>query len=362
MRRALELAALGVGQVSPSPLVGCVIVDKTGAIAGEGAYLYENITHAEVLALNQAGDRAKGGTAYVSLEPHAHTGRTPPCTDALIDAEIRRVVCPIEDPNPLVSGTGFARLRAAGIAVATGILKDEAAQLNEKFCHWHKTGRPFVHLKMAMSLDGRIATRTGDSRWITGEESRAKVHEMRHEYDAILVGSNTVAIDNPLLTDRSQRARRRPLLRIILDNSLRITTASNLLETAREAPIVVFSDNQDFEKIDFLRSKNVEVKIIAEGGRNLVGVLNELKKRAIQSVLVEGGATVAGAFFDHGLIDKVSFFIAPLVIGGRDAPNAIGGSGAQRLSSATKLKSIETRQHGVDLEVTGYPTRNEQDR
>jgi diaminohydroxyphosphoribosylaminopyrimidine deaminase/5-amino-6-(5-phosphoribosylamino)uracil reductase len=196
-RRSLELAACGVGQVSPSPLVGCAIVAENGEMVGEGCYIYEKLTHAEVIALNQAGEKSKGATAYVSLEPHAHYGRTPPCTEALINAGIKRVVCPIEDPNPLVAGKGFEFLRQSGIEVVTGILQAEAERQNEKYIHWHKAKRPFVHLKMAISLDGRIATRTGDARWITGEESRKKSHELRHEYDAILIGANTATVDNP---------------------------------------------------------------------------------------------------------------------------------------------------------------------
>ncbi len=355
MRRALELAAEGVGQVSPSPLVGCVIVSENGEVVGEGAYIYENVTHAEVLALNQANGRGRGGTAYVSLEPHAHQGRTAPCTDALINAGIKRVVAPIEDPNPLVSGKGFEQLRQNGIEVVTGILAEEAARLNEKFCHWHKRKRPFVHLKMAISLDGRIATRTGDSRWITGEESRKKVHELRHEYDAILVGANTVAVDNPSLTDRSGKKRRRPLVRVVVDNSLKIPLVSNLVQTAGEIPTLVFTDNQETEKINDLRDEGVEVLQIAEGGRNLQGVLYELGKRDLQSVLVEGGARVSGAFYDAKLIDKISFFIAPLVIGGETAPTAIGGQGASRLSGAMRLEKVEAIKRGEDLEVTGYP-------
>ncbi|MGI8566115.1 MAG: bifunctional diaminohydroxyphosphoribosylaminopyrimidine deaminase/5-amino-6-(5-phosphoribosylamino)uracil reductase RibD, partial [Pyrinomonadaceae bacterium] len=192
MRRALELAALGSGQVSPSPLVGCVIVDKDSEVVGEGFYRYEGVKHAETLALEQAGERARGTTAYVSLEPHSHTGRTPPCTLALIEAGVRRVVAPIEDPNPLVSGRGFTHLRDAGLEVSVGLMAREATQLNEKYIHFMCHRRPFVHLKLACSLDGRIATRTGDARWITGEESRRRVHELRHEYDAILVGAGTV--------------------------------------------------------------------------------------------------------------------------------------------------------------------------
>ena len=202
MQRALNLAAQGVGQVSPGPLVGTVIMSVDGNVVGEGLYRYDEIKHAETIALEQAGEGARAGTAYVSLEPHAHQGRTPPCTDGLIAAGIKRVVAPIEDPNPKVSGRGFAHLRQAGIEVCTGVMADEATRLNEAYIHFMRTGRPFVHLKMAVSLDGKVATATGDSRWITSEESRARVHELRHQYDAIMVGGRTVRADDPLLTDR----------------------------------------------------------------------------------------------------------------------------------------------------------------
>jgi diaminohydroxyphosphoribosylaminopyrimidine deaminase / 5-amino-6-(5-phosphoribosylamino)uracil reductase len=355
-RRAIELATCGIGQVSPSPLVGCVIVSETGEIVGEGCYTYDGLAHAETIALAQAGVKAKGATAYVSLEPHHHFSRTPPCTEALLKAGIKRLVCPIEDPNPLVAGKGFAFLREKGIKVVTGILKEDAARQNEKYIYWHKTGRPFVHLKMAISLDGRIATRTGDSRWITGEESLKKSHDLRHEYDAILVGSNTVAVDNPSLTDRSGKIRRRPLARIVLDNQLKISLASNLVLTAREIPTIIFTENNDTEKLSDLKSEGVEVIQIAEGGRNLQGVLQELGKRQIQSLIVEGGASVAGSFYDAKLINKITFFIAPIVIGGKDAPTAIGGLGAGRLASAMRLINTEIKHHGADLEVTGYPS------
>ncbi|MDQ6788066.1 MAG: bifunctional diaminohydroxyphosphoribosylaminopyrimidine deaminase/5-amino-6-(5-phosphoribosylamino)uracil reductase RibD [Acidobacteriota bacterium] len=358
-QRALDLAICGVGQVSPSPLVGCVIVSESGEVVGEGCYIYKNVKHAEMIALEHAGERAKGATAYVSLEPHNHFSRTPPCTEALINAGIRRVVCPIEDPNPLVCGKGFEFLREKGIEVVTGILKDEAERQNEKYIHWHKTGRPFVHLKMAISLDGRIATRTGDSKWITGEESLKKSQLLRHEYDAILVGANTVAVDNPSLTDRSDLPRRRPLARIVLDNSLKISLSANLVLTAKDAPTIIFTDSDDAEKIKNLKDEGIEVFRIAEGGRNLQGVLVELGKRQIQSVMVEGGASVAGSFYDSKLIDKVTFFIAPLVIGGTGAPSAVGGIGASRLSSAMRLENIEISRHGADVEITGYPNWNE---
>ena len=354
-RRALELASFGIGQVSPSPLVGCVIVSKLGEVVGEGFYIFDKITHAEAIALNQADEKAKGGTAYISLEPHNHFSKTPPCTDALINAGIKRVVAAIEDPNPLVAGRGFEVLRQRGIEVVSGIMADEAAKQNEKYIHWHKTGRPFVHLKMAISLDGRIATRTGDSRWITGAESRARVHELRREYDAILVGANTIVVDNPLLTDRSEKARRRKLVRVVLDNSLRVSPNSQLVLTAKDFPTIIFTDSSDNEKIALLKGEGVEVIYIAEGGRNLFGVLQELAKKDIQSVLVEGGAAVSGSFYDAKLIDKISFFIAPIVIGGKDAPTAIGGHGAQILASAMRLRDVELRHHGDDLEITGYP-------
>jgi diaminohydroxyphosphoribosylaminopyrimidine deaminase/5-amino-6-(5-phosphoribosylamino)uracil reductase len=357
MRRALELAARGVGQVSPSPLVGCVIADNENKIVGEGFYLYEQSTHAERQALEQAGPLARGATAYVSLEPHAHHSRTPPCTDALIEAGIKRVVVAIHDPNPQVSGRGLAQLRTAGIEVQVGICEREAARLNEKYLHFTRTARPFVHLKLACSLDGRIATRTGDSRWITGESARARVQELRHEYDAILVGSGTMLADNPLLTDRSGKARRRPLARVVLDETLQLPAASQLAQTTREAPVIVFASMEASATpaAEQLAGQGVEIIADESGGRDLRGVLRELSNRSLQSVLVEGGAGVAGAFLDEGLIDKASFFIAPLIIGGRDAPVAIGGTGAEKIVDAVNLVEVETTQHGRDFEITGYP-------
>lgn len=354
-RRALELAAKAIGQVSPSPLVGCVIVDKNSEIAGEGFYLYENLTHAEVIALEQAGARAEGGTAYVSLEPHDHFGRTAPCTEALINAGIRRVVCPIEDPNPLVSGKGFESLRQAGVLVETGILAAEAARLNEKFIHWHQKGRPFVHLKIASSLDGKIATRTGDSRWISNEISRKRAHDLRHEYDAILIGANTAVVDDPILTDRSGKQRRRPLVRVILDNNLRLSLNSQIAQTAKEIPTIVFTSSGNAEKIDELQNKKIEVIQTLEGARDLSAVLKELARREIQSVLVEGGARVAGAFVDAKLVDKVTFFLAPLIIGGSEAPISVSGVGSQLLADSIRLNDLTVRQNADDLEITGYP-------
>ncbi|MDX6384133.1 MAG: diaminohydroxyphosphoribosylaminopyrimidine deaminase, partial [Blastocatellia bacterium] len=241
MTCALELAAQGIGQVSPGPLVGTVIIDPVGEIVGEGFYLFDQIKHAETTALEQAGERARGGTAYVSLEPHAHQGRTQPCTEALIKAGIKRVIAPIEDPNPKVSGRGFAHLRAAGLEVSTGLLAEAAGRLNEAYIHFMRTGRPFVHLKLAVSLDGKVATFNGDSRWITGAEARARAHELRHQNDAIMVGGRTAEADDPLLTDRSGLKRRRPLVRAIIEQYVRLSPESQLVQTTDTAPVVIFA-------------------------------------------------------------------------------------------------------------------------
>ena len=357
-RRSLELAALGVGQVSPNPLVGCLIVGENGEIIGEGSYFYDDVIHAEAVALAQAGEHARGGTAYVSLEPHDHQHRTPPCTFALINAGIKRVVCPIEDPNPLVSGNGFARLKEHRIEVVTGILADEARRLNEKFICWHQQNRPFVHLKLAMSLDGRISLNKSVSTALTGEKSLQRVHELRHEHDAILVGGNTALVDNPSLTDRSGKKRRRKLVRVILDNRLRIPEDSTLVKTAVETPTLVITNSTDGAKIERLLQNGVDLARI--DARNLQDVLGELKKRDLQSVLVEGGTEIAGAFVEAKLVDKVSFFYAPLIIGGSLAPLAIGGKGAESLGEAIRLLDLGITRHGEDFEITGYPFGREE--
>lgn len=355
MQRALVLAAQGVGQVSPGPLVGTVIVDANGEIAGEGFYLYDQIKHAETVALERAGDRARGGTAYVSLEPHAHQGRTPPCTNALIKAGIKRVVAPIEDPNPKVSGRGFAHLREAGVEVQTGVMTEEASRLNESYVHFMRTGRPFVHLKMAASLDGKVATVNGDSRWITGEQARARVHELRHSSDAIMIGGRTARADDPLLTDRSGKKRRRPLVRVVIEQYLRMSPESQLAQTTDAGPVLIFAcDDPDPDELNNLRSRGVEV--VAQGSAlDLASVLEELGQRSIQSVLVEGGPFLAGLMLEAGLVNKVTFFIAPMIVGSQDAPSAIGGAGVEKIADALQLDQVEVSQHGRDVEITGYP-------
>jgi diaminohydroxyphosphoribosylaminopyrimidine deaminase / 5-amino-6-(5-phosphoribosylamino)uracil reductase len=331
MARALELARKGTGQVSPGPLVGCVIATPAGEIAGEGFYLFEEMDHAETVALAKAREKARGGTAYVSLEPHAHQGRTPPCTDALLAAGVKRVVAPIEDLNPKVSGKGFAHLRAAGVEVQTGLLADEATQINEAYLHFMQTGLPFVHLKLAVSLDGKIATRTGDSRWVSGPESLARAHELRHQYDSIMIGAGTAALDDPMLTDRSGLPRRRALVRVVVGDRSRLSADSQLVRTAAEgAPLLVLKGE-------------------------LSSILKELADRSLQSVLIEGGAGLAGQFVDAGLVNKVTFFLAPKLVGGTAAPSAIGGLGVEKMADALALERVSTVQRGKDLEITGYP-------
>jgi diaminohydroxyphosphoribosylaminopyrimidine deaminase / 5-amino-6-(5-phosphoribosylamino)uracil reductase len=355
MARALDLAVKGVGQVSPGPLVGCVVASTAGEVVGEGFYIFEAVKHAETIALERAGEKARGGTAYVSLEPHAHRGRTAPCTDALIAAGINRVVAPIEDLNPRVSGKGFAHLRAEGIKVETGLMRDEAAQVNEAYLHYMSTGMPFVHLKLAVSLDGKIATRTGDSRWITGEEARARAHELRHACDAILVGAGTVMTDDPSLTDRSGLPRRRPLLPVILDEKIRLRPTVQLFETAHQRPVILFGES-DSPRATELRAINVEIANSNRG--DLRAILQELGSRSIQSVLVEGGATVAGEFLEAGLVNKVTFFIAPKIVGGTEALSAVGGVGIEKMSAALELDKVSVTRRGKDIEVTGYPRLN----
>ena len=358
MQRALELAAQGTGLASPGPLVGCVIADDRQQIIGEGFYAYDEVKHAETIALEQAGEQASGSTAFISLEPHAHQGRTSPCTDALMKAGIRRVVAPIDDPNPKVSGRGFAHLREAGIEISTGLLAEQAARLNEAYIHYMRTGRPFVHLKMAVSLDGKVATATGDSRWITGEVARARVHELRHKSDAIMIGGRTARADDPLLTDRSGKKRRRPLIRVVVEQFLRVSPESKLVQTSDEAPVIVFASAEAKENsLKTLQSRGVEV--VAQGSvLDLKSILGELGARSVQSVLVEGGPSLASLLLEANLVNKVTFFVAPMLIGGQDAPSAIAGAGAEKIADAMRLQGIEVLQHDADVEITGYPTES----
>jgi diaminohydroxyphosphoribosylaminopyrimidine deaminase/5-amino-6-(5-phosphoribosylamino)uracil reductase len=359
IQQTLELAAQGQGLVSPNPLVGSIVV-QNGEIVGRGYHRYDELKHAEVWALEEAGARARGATVYVNLEPCSHQGngkRTAPCVQALINAGVKRVVAAMVDPNPQVNGRGFALLRAAGIEVSVGVLNEAARQLNEKFIKYVTTGLPFVLLKTACSWDGRTATHTGESQWLTGTAARAASQLLRHAYDAILVGVGTVLADNPTLTDRTGRVRRRPLVRVVLDTHLRIPLTAALVRTAGEFPLLIFAHQIDARKQAQLAAAGAQVMPVelAEGRVALPAVLRALGERQLTSLIVEGGAEVAGAFVENRLIDKASFFLAPKLIGGRAAFPVLGGSGFARLSEAVLLNNLHIQPHGEDLELTGYP-------
>lgn len=364
LEHALDLAARGAGMVSPNPLVGSVVV-RDGRVVGSGYHRYDELKHAEVWALEEAGELAQGSYVYVNLEPCSHQGegkRTPPCVRALIEARVRRVVASMFDPNPRVNGRGFEELRTAGIEVVTGVMEAEALRLNEKYAKYVTTGLPFVHLKAASTLDGRIATASGESKWITGEAAREASQRLRHEYDAILIGVGTALADDPLLTDRTGLPRRRPLTRIVLDSSLRLSPQSNLARSARELPLIVFcsaSTGADPDKRRALERAGAEVVEVdsAQGQLDLGAVLRHIGGRHLTSLIVEGGAEVAGSFVGRNLVDKFTFFLAPKIIGGRASYPSIAGDGAARLSDAVQLENVEIARHGDDIELTGYPKR-----
>ena len=322
VQRALELARKGLGLTSPGAMVGAVIV-KDERIIGEGFYTYDGVRHAEVIALEQAADAARGASVYTNLEPCSHQGRTPPCAKALIDAGVKRVVTAMPDPNPLVNGAGIRMLGAAGIEVESGILEGEARTLNEAFITYKLQDRPFGILKIAMTMDGKIATKSGESKWITSEESRQLVHELRHEVDALVTGSGTVIADKPQLTDRSGLPRRRPLLPVILDRRGRVSAFPGA---------VIFRGE-------------------------LADLAARLRGMEIQSFLLECGPDLAFQALRAGIIDKLVAFVAPKILGGREIP-AIGGEGMEKLSEAIPLTDWSIRHSGPDLVLTAYVHRD----
>ncbi len=354
MRIALDLARKGEGETNPNPIVGAVVV-KDGHILGEGYHHSLGGPHAEVFALDEAGDAARGATLYVTLEPCSHHGKTPPCTERIIAAKIARVIIACRDPNPLVNGHGIERIRAAGIEVTEGVLEEEARRANEIFFKFITTGRPFVQLKLAESLDGKIATRTGDAKWISGADSRVEVHRLRRRFAAVLVGVGTVVSDDPRLTVRHVAGT--DPLRIVLDGRGRIPLAATLLR--EEGRTIVVTATMAREKEEALLSLGTEVWRPPgnEGNIDLLAFLQRLGEENIDSLLVEGGGETAAAFLEASLVDKVAFFIAPILIGGRDAIPTVGGAGAKQVSEALHLKRVEIERIGEDLLVTGYPER-----
>ncbi len=346
MRRALALAERGRYSVSPNPMVGCVIV-RDGAVIGEGFHRRAGEPHAEIEALQQSGD-ARGGTLYVTLEPCAHHGRTPPCASAVMASGVRRVVVAMRDPHDLVDGRGIAMMREAGIEVVTGVCEPEARRLNETFL-WAVTRQlPFVLIKAAMTLDGKLATLTGDSQWITGEQARERSLELREEYDAILVGSGTVRTDNPRLTRRlGLNGSITPWTRVVLDGDGEMPDHARLLSDGGRTLLFTSAERDGHGDIEVIRT---------EGHADLATVLGELYARGLRSVIVEGGAGVIGDFLHAGLWQKMIVFVAPMVVGGATAPSIFSGPAVNRLTEAHRFRFDRVELVGRDLAITAYPT------
>ena len=344
--RALELARQADYRTSPNPMVGAVVVDAGGLLAGEGFHRQAGQPHAEEEALAAAGERAMNGTLYVNLEPCAHAHRTPSCAQAVIDAGLTRVVVSMRDPDERVRGAGLRMLESAGIQTTVGVLEERAQRLNEFYVKHRLTGRPFVTAKFAMSLDGKIATRTGESHWITGEESRAHAHRVRREHDAILVGVNTVVADDPELTARVSGEDSRQPLRVVLDSQLKIRQSARIVGPNT---LIATTKAGRVGGAEVLRLPAVD-----DGRVNLTALLDVLGQRGILSVLIEGGGEVHASFFAAGLVDKVHAYVAPRLIGGRAAPGPLGGEGVEHLAASIHLNELDFVRLGDDLLITGY--------
>jgi len=403
MQRALELARQGVGLTAPNPHVGAVVLDKQGQLAGEGFHTYDGLKHAEILAMEQAGGRARGGTLYLNLEPCSHQGRTAPCADAVIKAGIATVVAAMRDPNPQVSGRGFDKLQGAGIDVVEAVLRSEARKLNDWFAKYIRTKTPFVTLKAGMTLDGKIAppaqvslgptamgAAAAGSGWITSEEARAHAQTLRHANDAIMVGVGTIVADDPLLTDRSGLSRRKPLLRVILDSQLRLPLTSRVVASAQNDVLVICSmaeerRRQELEargvqveqvtlapiSISAPRSKKVkqmpvrrrtgtgkpiveESRTSGDGRPDLRQVMRRLGELEITSVLIEGGALVNWAALAADVVDKIFLYYAPKILAGSGSVPFAAGGGFHQLSEAAQVKDIALHRFGIDFAVEGY--------
>lgn len=353
MARALELAVKATGKTSPNPLVGCVIV-KDEQIVGEGYHLKAGTPHAEVHALSAAGEQSRHATAYVTLEPCSHFGRTPPCAEALIRAGIKRVVVAMEDPNPLVSGRGVARLREEGIQVDVGLMFHEASLMNEVFVKVITTGLPFVVYKTAMTLDGKIATETGDSRWVSTEVSRRYVHQLRDRYDVILAGSETVLQDDPALTCRLPNGQ--DPVRLIIDGKLRIDENAQVLSSSAHSPCVIATTQAaSLEKLERLKHlSGVEVwQYDTPRHVPLEKLLRDLVRRGWTSVLLEGGGGLAGTLIQAQHVDKIEFFIAPKLVGG-NGPSPLSGLHIKWMAEAIPLQDLHIDMYSGDLHITGY--------
>ena len=354
MERALELARQGTALASPNPMVGAVLV-RDGNVVGEGFHSYDNKKHAEIVAIEAAGEEARGATVFLTLEPCSHHGRTGPCAEALVAAGVSRVVAAMTDPNPLVSGKGFELLRKSAISVEVGLCKEQAERLNESFVCYIRHRRPFVTLKTAMTLDGKISAPDDNNGWITGEEARVFVHGQRHASDAILTGSGTVIADDPLLTDRSGLSRRRPLLRVVLDSHLKIPLTAKIFSNVHQDLLVFCSSNADPARRKLLQDKGVEVVSTSQNDRtDLKQVMDELGKREILNVLLEAGAALNWAAIEQRVVDKVFFYYAPKILGGLEAFPPIGGRGIRAMRDALPVRNIQIHRFGEDFAVEGY--------
>lgn len=353
MRLAMQLAGNAIGRTSPNPLVGAVIV-KDNRIVGCGWHRKAGTPHAEVHALNQAGELAQGADVYVTLEPCAHYGKTPPCAKALVEAKVKNVYGGLLDVNPKVAGKGFKILEDAGIHVEYGFLQDELRKQNEVFFKWIEHKKPFIVLKAAMTLDGKIATATGQSKWITNETSRAYGYKLRDIYDGIMVGINTVIEDNPMLTARVDGGKNP--IRIVVDSSLKIDINANVVQDKSAKTIVATTDKADKDKILKLQAQDVDVIVVDKDENDKVDIeklLDILGQQNICSILVEGGATLSGSFVAKKLVDKVYFFIAPKIIGGKEAKTPVAGTGILNLQEALALKDIQIEKLEEDILIIG---------
>nr|WP_304218265.1 bifunctional diaminohydroxyphosphoribosylaminopyrimidine deaminase/5-amino-6-(5-phosphoribosylamino)uracil reductase RibD [Fredinandcohnia onubensis] len=355
MNLAINVAKAGVGQTTPNPVVGAVIVND-GRVVGIGAHLKAGEPHAEVHAIRMAGEKAQNSTAYVTLEPCSHHGKTPPCADLLITSKVKRVVVATTDPNPLVAGKGIAKLKAAGIEVEVGVCKEQADALNAVFFHYLDKKRPYVTLKSATTLDGKIATVTGESKWITGEAARQDVHLYRSIHDAILVGVNTVLMDNPSLTTRLPNGTGKNPIRVILDSKLRTPLDSQIVNDGKAETWIIVSNQVNQEKMnEFSEKKGVRIIQLQEANLSISTMLTRLGEEGISSIFVEGGAEVNGSFLKEKAINQVIVYLAPKLFGGKQAPTAIGGSGIESIDDSLQLTIKSVEQLGEDVKIIAEP-------
>ncbi len=347
MKMAIELASRAEGMTSPNPIVGAIIVKK-GKIVGKGYHKEAGLPHAEINALKEAGNKAKGATLYVTLEPCDHYGRTPPCTRAIIKSGVRRVVAGMIDPNPINSRRGFGRLRESGVKTKIGVLKKEAESINKSYIKFITKRMPYVTIKIAESLDGKIATKRGDSKWITSKDSRRYVHELRAKSDAVMVGLNTVIKDDPLLLSRSSRTKQP--IRIVVDGRLKTPLNSNIFSSTKLSPVIIATSKKS-PKIKSYEKKGAEVLIVKPKGKrvDLKDLLSTLARKGVSNILVEGGGELNASLIEEKLADKFLFFIAPKIIGGRDAKTSVEGEGVDRICKANIVKNFKVRRFANDI-------------